>query len=65
MGEVVNLRRERKRRVREAEAAAAAAARARHGTTLAERKLGELAATRLEAGLDGARLEGAPADEGS
>ncbi len=57
MAEIVNLRRFRKGKARAEAAATADVNRARHGRSAAERRAESAEAERLEAGLDGHRLD--------
>lgn len=62
MGEVINLRHARKARKRADDIRQAETNRARHGRTKAEKQIAEAERQRLEAAVDGARLERDGAD---
>ncbi len=57
MGEIVNLRRVKKQRARAEQAVQAAANRVLHGRSKGEKAADAMAAERLEATLDQARVE--------
>lgn len=57
MADIVNLRRARKAKLREAAATSAAVNRALHGRTKAEKAADRADRLRIDATLDGARLE--------